>query len=613
MTNALSNVATAPVTPATPLTNDEEEEYSPRLYAKSQEDLLRAQSYNPAPTTVPPPIAALAGNIGERHVLVFIGLPLRGKRTIALRLKRYLRFFHGARCRAFDVASANQSQSSSSASSGRSISSQLREFLTDGGATTAETEDADGSVRRRHTVDRLREEYGIDTFSDANAKHVDSGRVAVVYSSDASKTFYETWSGTSKERRRAILKDLAAIEAEERDFGGGSRKVKTIFIETTLTREELIEEVLAQRVARDVRNGKVSEEEIEEAKEAWRRRIDEYRKLYVTLQEDGSEDDLSYIKLYNYGERVLTNKMRAYLPQRIVQFLTSTHPTAHKIYLCRHGQSEYNVTGRLGGNSAITAKGVAFSEILGRFALEKICGMRRAADGNNASSSSSSSSSSEWVETRDTVRARLWTSSLLRTIQTAANIAHPVIHDGDWEQMSPRVYRNIDEIFAGDCEGMTPEEIVEKNPQAAYLRSMDKIGYRYPRGESYFDLISRLEPCIQEMESYTEPLLVVSHQAILRLIFAYLTGVAREQAPGMNTFSQNVVYEITLDASCEDLITEDVDAFPGFVIAHDFRDDVAELAAITDPALRKKFVDELDIDRFTPPKSPSPPNEKSYR
>ena len=605
-TNTPSNAAatttttTHAPTPLTTTTNDDEE-YSPRLYAKSQEDLLRAQSYNPAPTTVPPPIAALAGNIGERHVLVFIGLPLRGKRTIALRLKRYLRFFHGARCRAFDVAS------SSAAASGRSISSQLREFLTDGGATTTTehaTKDEDGSVRRRHT-DRLREEYGIDTFSDANAKHVDSGRVAVVYSSDASKTFYETWSGTSKERRRAILKDLAAIEAEERDFGGGSRKVKTIFIETTLTREELIEEVLAQRVARDVRNGKVSEEEIEEAKEAWRRRIDEYRKLYVTLQEDGSEDDLSYIKLYNYGERVLTNKMRAYLPQRIVQFLTSTHPTAHKIYLCRHGQSEYNVTGRLGGNSAITAKGVAFSEILGRFALEKICGMRRAADGDNASC--------EWVETRDTVRARLWTSSLLRTIQTAANIAHPVIHDGDWEQMSPRVYRNIDEIFAGDCEGMTPEEIVEKNPQAAYLRSMDKIGYRYPRGESYFDLISRLEPCIQEMESYTEPLLVVSHQAILRLIFAYLTGVAREQAPGMNTFSQNVVYEITLDASCEDLITEDVDAFPGFVIAHDFRDDVAELAAITDPALRKKFVEDLDIDRFTPPKSPSPPNEKSHR
>ena len=27
-----------------------------------------------------------------------------GKRTIALRLKRYLRFFHGAKCKAFDIS-----------------------------------------------------------------------------------------------------------------------------------------------------------------------------------------------------------------------------------------------------------------------------------------------------------------------------------------------------------------------------------------------------------------------------------------------------------------------------------------------------------------------------
>ena len=143
---------------------------------------------------------------------------------------------------------------------------------------------------------------------------------------------------------------------------------------------------------------------------------------------------------------------------------------------------------------------------------------------------------------------------------------------------------------------MTPEEIVEKNPQAAHLRSMDKIGYRYPRGESYFDLISRLEPCIQEMESYTEPVLIVSHQAILRLIFAYLTGCARERAPGMNTFSQNVIYEITLDASCEDLITEDVDRFPSYVVAHDFRDAVAALAVVDDPDERRRFVRDLDLD-----------------
>ena len=64
---------------------------------------------------------------------------------------------------------------------------------------------------------------------DASAKHVDSGRVAVVYSSDASATF-ESVDGTSKERRRSILQDMEALErdlAEEHATGvdtrGGSR------------------------------------------------------------------------------------------------------------------------------------------------------------------------------------------------------------------------------------------------------------------------------------------------------------------------------------------------------------------------------------------------------
>ena len=181
------------------------------------------------------------------------------------------------------------------------------------------------------------------------------------------------------------------------------------------------------------------------------------------------------------------------------------------------------------------------------------------------------------------VRARLWTSSMLRTIQTAALIPHPVLRlpdGGNWESMSPRVYRNIDEIFAGDCEGMTPDEVAVAYPQATTLRKMDKIGYRYPRGESYFDLISRIEPCIQEMESYTEPLLIVSHQAILRCIFAYLTGVDRESAPGMETqIQQNVVYQIDLDASSEGKITGDPNHPPAFVTVHDFREDVERVVS----------------------------------
>jgi hypothetical protein len=117
---------------------------------------------------------------------------------------------------------------------------------------------------------------------------------------------------------------------------------------------------------------------------------------------------------------------------------------------------------------------------------------------------------------RPIVPARLWTSTLKRTIDTARHIPHPVLElrqGGVWHQMSPRVYRNLDEIFAGDCEGMTYKEIEETFNEESLLRKRDKLGYRYPRGESYLDLIARLDPLMHELESYTEPLLVVSHQA----------------------------------------------------------------------------------------------------
>lgn len=45
---------------------------------------------------------------------------------------------------------------------------------------------------------------------------------------------------------------------------------------------------------------------------------------------------------------------------------------------------------------------------------------------------------------------------------------------------------------------------------------------RYPRGESYLDMIQRLEPVISEMEREGESIVIVGHQAVLRVIFGYL-------------------------------------------------------------------------------------------
>ncbi|KAI3682495.1 hypothetical protein L1987_82519 [Smallanthus sonchifolius] len=62
-------------------------------------------------------------------------------------------------------------------------------------------------------------------------------------------------------------------------------------------------------------------------------------------------------------------------------------------------------------------------------------------------------------------------------------------------------------------------------------RKKDKLRYRYPRGESYLDVIQRLEPVIIELERQQAPVVVVSHQAVLRALYAYFADRPLKEIP----------------------------------------------------------------------------------
>lgn len=58
-------------------------------------------------------------------------------------------------------------------------------------------------------------------------------------------------------------------------------------------------------------------------------------------------------------------------------------------------------------------------------------------------------------------------------------------------------------------------------PAAALLNLNSAVltcGRRYPSGESYMDVIQRLEPVIIEVERQKDSVCIVGHQAILRVI-----------------------------------------------------------------------------------------------
>jgi broad specificity phosphatase PhoE len=109
---------------------------------------------------------------------------------------------------------------------------------------------------------------------------------------------------------------------------------------------------------------------------------------------------------------------------------------------------------------------------------------------------------------------------LQRTVATAASLAQEC-----------QALRALDEIDAGVCDSLTYEEIKDRMPEEYAARSRNKFRYRYPRGESYADVVQRLEPVILELEGLRSPLLIVAHQAVLRALYGYLMGKPQDECP----------------------------------------------------------------------------------
>jgi broad specificity phosphatase PhoE len=81
-------------------------------------------------------------------------------------------------------------------------------------------------------------------------------------------------------------------------------------------------------------------------------------------------------------------------------------------------------------------------------------------------------------------------------------------------------------------------------PAEYEARKRDKFTYRYPRGESYQDVILRLEPVIIALERTRKPVLVIAHNAVLRALYAYFSGVPRERCPHL-AIPLHTVIELT--------------------------------------------------------------------
>ena len=84
------------------------------------------------------------------------------------------------------------------------------------------------------------------------------------------------------------------------------------------------------------------------------RRIKHYEKVYETLT---VKEDVSCVKLINVGKEIQMHGINGYLQSRIVYLLMNLNIAHRNIYFSRHGESELNLAGKIGGDSDLSPQG----------------------------------------------------------------------------------------------------------------------------------------------------------------------------------------------------------------------------------------------------------------
>lgn len=370
-------------------------------------------------------------------VLVMVGLPARGKTHIARRAARYLSWL-GYKTRVFNVGNYRRER----------LGSQKDHSFFD-------HDNVDARAARRTVA--------MECLDDLVAWMSEGGEIAIY---DATNSQVE---------RRTLVADRCRLAG-----------MQVVFIESVCEDPAIIES--------NIRQTKLHMPDYvgmdpDAAVQDFRERIAHYESVYEPVR----ESEGSFVRIIDVGRKLEIHRIQGYLASRLVYFLMNIHPIPRPIYLTRHGESLYNVAGKIGGDSGLAPRGEAFASRLARWF------------------------ESERAEGDDLV---VFTSTLVRTVDTARWLRRPTV---EW--------RALDEIYAGDCDGLTYDEIREQYPGEYEARSRDKLEYRYPRGESYRDVIRRLEPVIVEIERERSPILVIAHQAVLRALYAYLMDKPPRECP----------------------------------------------------------------------------------
>ena len=383
--------------------------------------------------------------------VVMVGLPARGKSTLARRIKECL-VEEGIQAAIFN-------------------NGDLRRSMLGAESTEAEFYNPENTfgLLARENIARRNMELAKDYLAG-------NGEVAIMDATNASRS-----------RRRQIEEYFAEFP--------------TLFLECA-NEDPLLLDACIQRKAQLPEYAGYSRED---AVKSFLSRIRYYENIYSPVGEERY-----WMRVDAVTNRVIAEQSCDHSPYYPAIRDSVASPWVRCLYLARHGQSVFNLEGRIGGDPALTPRGLSQAKSLARHLQGKdlpfVC-----------------------------------TSTRRRSLQFAAPL---LAERPDTTTLS---MPEFDEIFAGECEGMRYEDIRRDRPEVARARSADKYGYAYPRGESYADLNERVRRGLAQalFLARDDPLLIVGHQAINRTVLSLFLRQRDEDVPYIY-IPQNQYYHISV-------------------------------------------------------------------
>mmetsp|Transcript_11009 Transcript_11009/g.14318 ORF Transcript_11009/g.14318 Transcript_11009/m.14318 type:complete len:573 (+) Transcript_11009:54-1772(+) len=463
---------------------------SPRIdLAVTSRMLVRSWSRNKLNQTkkdlrmsIAPKMAALTPPSNHKYVLAMVGLPARGKSFIVKMIMRYLRWT-GITAEIFNVGNYRRKMNMGDAS-------------------------ANFFDCSNESAQKQREDLAVFVQEDMY-KWLEAQEGMAVAFFDA--------TNTTRARRQAIL-----------NRARGEKDVVLLFVESICDDPVILDRNYKSKC----KNGDYKNQDPQVAIADFKERVKNYEEVYEELLDDEDKGRISFIKIYNVGQKVVTRMCSGYIPSQVAFHLMNVHISPRKIWLSRHSEGTDQLKGLIGGNSGVmTPYGARYAIELQKFIRQKLEQMKK--DKENADEDFRG----------DELVVMLGTHPI--HISTVNVLKQECAKDKNVTFMHNSV---LNELRGGELDGMTQADVKKKFPELWNERMKDKLHFRYPGngGESYIDLIQRIKPVIVELERQHKSVLVVTHLAVLRCIYTYFSGAPIEELP-MLSMPSHVITELNIE------------------------------------------------------------------